>query len=175
MSIEHDKESHESSLLQRWAERKAHVAEEEQPPTPVVAPFSELQEEPEPTLLPPLESLDENSDYRGFLAPEVSEELHRLALRKLFHSSRFQVLDGLNDYDEDYTSFAPLGDLITHEMRRKMEAEAKRLAENEAADSTEQEASSVTEKSIEDEPKQEMSQERSEVIEPTDEDNEQPV
>ncbi len=175
MSIEHDKESHESSLLQRWAERKARVTEEEQLPTPVTAPPSELQEEPEPTPLPSLESLDENSDYRGFLAPEVSEELHRLALRKLFRSPRFQVLDGLNDYDEDYTSFAPLGDLITHEMRRKIEAEAKRLAENETADSAEQEVSPVTEQPIEPESTQAMSQEQSDVIEPIDEDDEQPI
>jgi hypothetical protein len=58
--------------------------------------------------MPPLESLDEGSDYSGFLSPGVSDALQRLALRKLFSAARFQVRDGLDDYDTDYNRLLPL-------------------------------------------------------------------
>jgi len=58
--------------------------------------------------MPSLESLNEGSDYRGFLSPGVSDGLHRLALRKLFSASKFQVRDGLDDYDTDYNLLQPL-------------------------------------------------------------------
>ena len=58
--------------------------------------------------MPPLDSLDEDSDYAGFLSPKVSEELRRAALRKLFSSALFNRVDGLDDYDEDFSSFEPL-------------------------------------------------------------------
>ena len=136
MTSDLDDKLDQPSIFSRWAERKAQVAKEKQqspeqpaPTARTLPPAEQAQEELIP--LPPLESLDENSDYRGFLDSRVSEDLHRLALRKLFHSPRFQILDGLNDYDEDYTHFAPLGDLITQEMRHRMEVAAKRLAEAE--------------------------------------------
>ena len=40
---------------------------------------------------------------------KVSESLRRLALRKLFHGADFNIRDGLDDYDGDYTSFVKLG------------------------------------------------------------------
>ena len=52
--------------------------------------------------MPPIESLGEHSDYSGFMSPRVSEELRRAALRKLFHLSRFNIRDGLDDYDDDF-------------------------------------------------------------------------
>ena len=76
--------------------------------------------------MPPLESLDENSDYSGFLSPGVTEALRRRALRKLFMSAVFNVRDGLDDYDEDFTSFEALGDVVTSDMRHQAEAEAER-------------------------------------------------
>lgn len=68
-------------------------------------------------VLPALETLDESSDYRGFLAPEVDERLHRLALRKLFRSASFNTTDGLDDYAEDYRTFEALGDVVTAHLR----------------------------------------------------------
>ena len=76
--------------------------------------------------MPPLESLDENSDYSGFLSPGVTEGLRRRALRKLFMSAVFNVRDGLDDYDEDFTNFEALGDIVTSDMRHQAEAEAER-------------------------------------------------
>ena len=76
--------------------------------------------------MPPLGSLDENSDYSGFLSPGVSEGLRRRALRKLFFSAAFNVRDGLDDYDEDFTSFEALGDIVTSDMKHQAEMEAER-------------------------------------------------
>jgi hypothetical protein len=78
--------------------------------------------------LPPLESLDEDSDYSAFLAADVAPDLRRQALRKLFHSPKFNLRDGLDDYDLDYSNPAPLGNVITAEMRHRIERELERLA-----------------------------------------------
>jgi len=76
--------------------------------------------------MPDLDSLDEDSDYSGFLSPGVSEGLRKLALRKLFQGQSFNLCDGLDDYDEEFTSFEKLGDIITADMRFQLEEEAKR-------------------------------------------------
>ncbi len=78
--------------------------------------------------LPPLEALNEHSDYSGFLSPGVSEALRRRALRQLFGSSKFQFRDGLDDYDDDYRNFDSLGAVITADMRHRLDAEAARVA-----------------------------------------------
>jgi hypothetical protein len=77
--------------------------------------------------MPPLESLDETSDYTGFLSEKVSETLRRQALRKLFHSELFNVCDGLDDCADDFTSFAPLGDIVTSDMRHQLALAEERL------------------------------------------------
>ena len=71
--------------------------------------------------MPAIDALNESSDYSGFMSPKVSEELRRLALRKLFHLPEFNVRDGLDDYDEDFRSFEVLKDVITADMRHQME------------------------------------------------------
>ncbi len=81
------------------------------------------------TDMPPLESLDENSDYTGFLSPGVSENLRRMALRRLFHLPQFNVRDGLNDYDEDFRIFEPLGKIVTADMKYHTERQAAKARE----------------------------------------------
>ncbi len=135
----------EEGFLRRWSRRK-HVArdcqaEADRPTSPPVSPQPENRQAsgPEGRVLTdqdmlPLESLDENSDYTGFMSPKVSEDLRRMALRRLFHLPQFNVTDGLDDYDEDYTLFEGLGGTITYEMRRLLEREKDRelAAEGEA-------------------------------------------
>lgn len=82
--------------------------------------------------MPPIESLDADSDYSGFMSPRVSESLRRMALRKLFGMSAFNVRDGLDDYDVDYTSFEPLGATVTADMRHHEERRRARDAERDA-------------------------------------------
>ncbi len=81
--------------------------------------------------MPPLETLDEHSDFSGFMSPGVSQGLRKLALRKLFSSAGFNIRDGLDDYDDDFTSFEPLGDLITSDMKHQAEMAEKRKREAE--------------------------------------------
>lgn len=105
-----------------------------------VAPTDGIEVEAEPVELtdedmPALETLTADSDYSGFLSPKVSEELRKMALRKLFGLPMFNVRDGLDDYDDDFTKFEALGDIIPAEMKYRMEKEAERLlADAEAAE-----------------------------------------
>ena len=55
--------------------------------------------------------------------------MRKAALRKLFSQSRFNAVDGLDDYAEDYTRFEPLGNVVTHEMRRMLERARKAMEE----------------------------------------------
>ena len=74
----------DEAFLSRWSRRKQAAL---QPPAQTV--LDENPPEAEPVYLtdadmPPLESLDENADYSGFLSPKVTEELRQLALQQLF-------------------------------------------------------------------------------------------
>ncbi len=139
-------------VLSRWSRRKlAARKQQESPEAPVVdpalsaslspelnpstdenlpanasadVPVSESPNEPE-VELPDIDSLTEDSDYSAFMAPNVSSELRNLALRKLFKSSVFNVRDGLDDYDEDFTTFEKLGDIVTSDMRHHAERKEK--------------------------------------------------
>jgi len=86
--------------------------------------------------MPALESLDEDSDYSGFMSPKVSDGLRTLALRQLFRGSTFGVRDGLDDYDDDFTQFAKLGDVVTAEMRRQV-ARLKEISDEELVEEIE--------------------------------------
>ena len=130
----------EGSFLQSWSKRKARIAAEEQSISQqkIVAdiqnaPEKPIEEPPKQELtdadMPAVDTLDEHSDYSVFFSPKVSEELRRLALRKLFHSPSYNITDGLDDYAGDYTQFAGLGDVITQDMRHIAETEARRALE----------------------------------------------
>ena len=126
----------QDNFLSRWSRRKhrARQGGAEAPSTGsdegTAAAVSKALTDggaPEPTdakpALPPVESLDAESDYTGFMSSDVSEELRRAALRKLFHVPAFNVTDGLDDYDEDFRTFEALGDIVTADMRYRMERE----------------------------------------------------
>ena len=131
-------------FLQRWSRRKAAATEnvvetetaaEKEPLASAVVP------EPSPktdTDMPPVETIDESTDMRDFFSPEVSEQLRRVALRKLFHLPQFNIVDGLDDYDEDFTTFEALGEIVTADMRHQMELEQEQLASSEAEEVAEE-------------------------------------
>ena len=127
----------DGDFLERWSRRKtgsrkgetdidsplastaAGLPIEDAATADTVAPRPELTDAD----MPPIESLDKDSDFSLFMSPKVSEQLRTQALRKLFHLPAFNITDGLNDYDEDYTQFAGLGSVVTHEMKRMLRRE----------------------------------------------------
>ena len=79
--------------------------------------------------MPDIETLTADSAYGDFFSPGVSDKLRRLALRKLFQSEVFNIRDGLDEYDDDYTRFEKLGDIVTSDMRHQLDLEAQRQAQ----------------------------------------------
>jgi hypothetical protein len=67
--------------------------------------------------LPPVESLGFDSDFTRFLAPQVDETVKRQALRKLFNDPRFNVMDGLDVYIDDYSKFEPIPDDVIAKLK----------------------------------------------------------
>ncbi|MDX1823748.1 MAG: DUF3306 domain-containing protein [Thiohalomonadales bacterium] len=135
----------EESLLGRWSRRK-HEARNNDEETKEQENTVNIESIKPAALtdadMPPIESLNEDSDYSGFLSPRVSETLRKQALHKLFHSPAFHIRDGLDDYDGIYTEFEKLGDIITADMRHQMEMETRRqlqqLAEQQSSEEIEQ-------------------------------------
>ncbi|GJL80384.1 MAG: hypothetical protein DHS20C01_00180 [marine bacterium B5-7] len=136
-----DNDDEGKSFLGRWSKNKlanqqSHDAtNEEAIPAEAQPPADETSPDdvPKPQVLtdddmPDVETITGDSVVADFFSPGVSKILRRKALRKLFHSEVFNIRDGLNDYDDDYTKFEKLGNVITADMRHRMEMEAKRLS-----------------------------------------------
>jgi Protein of unknown function (DUF3306) len=148
VSVHRDTESEPSAegFAERWSRRKQEAGRDEaeaeaqpvQTPLAATEPARELTDDD----MPPVDSLDEHSDFGAFLSPGVSEQLRTLALRKLFRLPGMHLRDGLDDYDDDFTQFRELGNTITHEMRRMLERELQRSGD--AADSPEIETETVS-------------------------------
>ena len=120
----------EEEFLARWSRRKHEARQQQLVDEPATEALSAKIEDAELLTdadMPPLENLTEDSDYSGFLSPGVSEALRKQALRKLFSSPSFNVRDGLDDYDDDFTQFTKLGNTITADMKHQLEMEAQRL------------------------------------------------
>ncbi len=110
------------------------------------------------TDMPAIETLTATSDVSGFFSEGVSAALRKAALRHVFQQPAFNVRDGLNDYDGDYTVFEPLGDTITSDMkwhtarkerlRLEAEEEARKLVQEQEslAQETQQQANIAEEK-----------------------------
>jgi len=149
MAIEKEKEKEKEGFASRWSRRKQEVANEtavEDLPekvddTEVIADEETLAEQKLEKLnaltdedMPDIETLNEDSDFSGFMSTGVSETLRKMALRKLFHGKTYNIRDGLDEYDGDYTSFEKLDpNLITCDMKHMIEVEAKKLLAEEKA------------------------------------------
>lgn len=151
------KDTRSERFASRWSRRKLHGSSDEiedqgsQEETTSKAAENELEQQAlrrERQLaelnalkdedMPDLDSLDEHSDFSPFMSSKVSAGLRKLALRKLFQGESYNIRDGLDEYDGDYTSFEKLDSTtITADMRHRMELEAeKRKAEKEQQEET---------------------------------------
>jgi len=77
--------------------------------------------------LPPLDSLTFESDFKAFMHAKIEEGVKRAALKKLFSDPRFNVMDGLDTYIDDYTK----SDTIPAEMLARLERARQKLLEQE--------------------------------------------
>ncbi|MCG7496375.1 DUF3306 domain-containing protein [Vibrio sp. Of7-15] len=64
-----------------------------------------------------VESINGDSSVSAFLAKGVEKEVKKAALRKMFLSDEFNVVDGLNDYDHDYSAVKTLGSDVAEGLR----------------------------------------------------------
>jgi hypothetical protein len=101
----------EDGFFDRWSRRKRGDSVPDVPETETVAVLTPAEEDldagdPEVIAkLPDLDNLTEETDFTAFLKEGVPEALRRQALRRLWRLNPvFAVLDGLNDYDEDYSA-----------------------------------------------------------------------
>lgn len=113
--------------LSRWSRRKLATAIESPAPpaasAPAVVPPSAgtpgASAPPAPPELPPVESLTFDSDFTAFLRPGVDDKVKRAALKQLFRDPRFNIMDGLDTYIDDYTKADPIApDILADLMQR---------------------------------------------------------
>ena len=60
---------------------------------------------------------EEDVSVAQLLVSEASESVKKAALRKLFLSEEFNVRDGLDDYDDDYSNLKSLGEGVADTLR----------------------------------------------------------
>ena len=135
------------SRLERWSRKKRgieHESDDSQPVEPIEpqlevethAPESDgidasssavgEQEAAAPPLpgsldhtLPDPDTLPAGSDFSAFMVPGVSAALRRRALRRLWATGNYNVRDGLDDYDADYTQqLKPMASELAGKLRR---------------------------------------------------------
>jgi hypothetical protein len=147
------------SVLSRWSRRKLEADQLAPALEESVAPDAEANltmpatEEVDavdkPVLtdadMPDIASLNEDSDFSGFMSAGVSDKLRNLALRKLFKAPVFNIRDGLDEYDEDYTYFEKLGDIVTCDMKHQIEMQEQKLREAQAAEAEAAEQEEIAE------------------------------
>ena len=91
----------EEKFVSRWSRLKREAVAAPVPAVGNALPEAVVE-------LPPVESLGFDSDFTGFLDAKVDEKLKQAALKKLFHSPQFNVMDGLDVYIDDYNTFEPI-------------------------------------------------------------------
>lgn len=117
--------------LRRWSQRKLAAARTAEPeaaravpaaPVPAPPPATPAASVAAATLpappvdLPAVESLSFDSDFSPFLQPKVDEQLRRQALKKLFSDPRFNVMDGLDVYIDDYGKPDPIAPELVRQL-----------------------------------------------------------
>ena len=60
------------------------------------------------------------TDMKQNFDTEITDLARQILLKKIFQYSHFAELDGLNEYDEDFSFFTDRGDLIPVEMREAL-------------------------------------------------------
>ena len=152
-----DEEDKDVNFLKRWSGRKTALREEQPIKQATVSDYDEVtlpdrQDENDleimavPEDLPNIDTLNKDSDFSLFMREGTPEHLKKIALRKLFNSDpAFSVLDGLNDYDEDYsmigmvteavsTRYKPGRGMVDSEDEKNSDEEVKNLSDESSSE-----------------------------------------
>jgi|GEM_PF-1496817 len=98
--------------------------------------------------LPDVETLGEGSDYKAFMKDGIPGELQSAALRKLWRTNpAYRVLDGLNDYDDDFRALHALAGAVktVYQVGKGMPAPEKKPEDELADELADEPANSGTE------------------------------
>lgn len=99
-------------FLQRWSRRKAESAAGSTPAVPPASTAARTIPEPiTPAALPTLgeiAALGPDADYAPFVARGLDRTVHRAAMKQLFTDPRFNSMDGLDIYMDDYNRASPM-------------------------------------------------------------------
>ena len=117
----------EDGFLGRWSKRKLDVKQGkavQKEPAPeqsaalprapsvssaeVVEVAESAPEQPPPPTLEEAQALTPQSDFRRFAAADVAPDVKNAALKKLFADPRYNVMDGLDVYIDDYSKPDPM-------------------------------------------------------------------
>lgn len=126
------------TFFARWSRVKTEtLLEQSVREADAVAPIPEdvpagtpAEAAPTPTL-EQVESLTPESDFTPFIARGVDETVRRAALKKLFADPRFNVMDGLDTYVDDYNKFEPLTPLMVAALNHAKDLIAREFAAEE--------------------------------------------
>ncbi len=99
-------------VLARWSRRKLQQVDDAAD-NEVKSQSAELTSDHKPKV-----SLEQERALPIWQQDDVDSETKQKALAALFRQTEFQDVDHMNEYDEDFTQFDPLGDIITQEMKR---------------------------------------------------------
>lgn len=125
------------TFFARWSRVKAESSVAAGPPpadsVPAVAPAPASEEgEPVPApIMEQVEQLTSDSDFTPFVARGVDESVRRAAMKKLFADPRFNVMDGLDTYIDDYNKFEPLTPLMVAALNHAKDLIAREFAADE--------------------------------------------
>ncbi|WP_434565763.1 DUF3306 domain-containing protein [Vibrio chagasii] len=154
-----------TNFFSRWSQRKLDEStdkalEAEQPveetsvtssgPASQTRSSAEELAPNEPTSIEPTDALEESVDTKEsasetteelsmaqLLVSEASESVKKAALRKLFLSEEFNVRDGLDDYDDDYSNLKSLSEGVAESLRDWVKEKAEEETPNEQEQVTE--------------------------------------
>lgn len=137
-------EDNDTGFLSRWSQRKRQQGTSSD--SEVVQPLESSVESSEEGTVESEPSQQAERPLPLWQQQDVDAETKKAALRKLFRKPEFNVRDGLNEYDDDFTQFTSLGNIVTHEMKRMLKlAEEKTRPDEAEPEATQSSAAEHTE------------------------------
>jgi hypothetical protein len=159
-ALENEPPQIDETLSKFTSENLPVRAEDAELPTSNSEETAEGEETDPAPELPDIETLEKDSDYTPFLAEGVPEAIKKLALRKLWASDPVLAnIDGLNDYDEDFTIIEAIKTFVSEGVEKLNEAEDKisKVETNEDTNKEDQKSSEEDIEKIEEEREDDLS------------------